>query len=121
MSMLDWQVRLTEAMADKGMTQAQLARQIGVPAPTVFTWMGTGDSAKPIKDIRAIPMVRACIALSVRPEWLMLGELPKHPHQTWPFTVPREKVESLPVIVRILVDRIIADIVGVLAPNHTSE
>lgn len=116
--MLPWQVRLTEAMAEKGITQAELARQVGVPAPTVFTWMGGGASARRIKDLHATPMVRACVVLDVRPEWLMLGEGAKRAGQEWPFTIPRSKVETLPVIVRLLADRILSDIVSIFAPDH---
>lgn len=116
--MLDWQVRLTEAMAERSMTQAALAAEVGVPPPTILTWMGTAPSAKPIRDISATRMLRACAALHVRPEWLMLGELPKRPVTDWPFAVHRDRVETLPVLVRLLIDRIISDVVSVLAPEH---
>ena len=115
--MLDWQIRLNEAMTEKGMTQAELSRHVGVPPPTILTWMGRG-SARPIQDIRSVSMLHACRALGVRPEWLMLGELPKHPEQAWPFTTSLHDVEAAPVIVLLLIDRIMLDVLAILAPQR---
>jgi transcriptional regulator with XRE-family HTH domain len=101
--MTDWQQRLAALLDEKNMTQAELARIVGVSGPSVHSWLGAGRS-RPMHDLRAMDMLRACESLGVRPRWLMFGELPKWAAEEWPFSTPTEKVQKLPLVIRFYLD-----------------
>lgn len=61
--------RIKEALDARGMTQAELARMIGIAQPSVNNWV-SGES----KSMRAEVAVRAAKALGVRVGWLVFGE-----------------------------------------------
>lgn len=66
--MTTWNDRLNQAMQDKGMNTAQLARAMGVSAPGMKKWVD-GVTAQP----KYADVMAACRALEISPEWLMDG------------------------------------------------
>lgn len=63
--------RFREAMADAGLTQAELAERAGVSAVTVGNWQN--DRVQP-EQVKAVMLLTFARILRVRPEWLLLGE-----------------------------------------------
>lgn len=66
--------RLSAALADAGMTQAQLARAVSTTTATVANWMNDKVS---LEGARADILFRISRVLRIRPEWLLYGENPK--------------------------------------------
>lgn len=62
--------RIAEARQDMDMSQAELARRIGVSAPTVGNWEG---SSKANRVPSAFHLIKLARVLRVRPEWLVEG------------------------------------------------
>lgn len=63
--------RLTRALAESGLTQAELARACGVKPPSVSGWL-SGKS----KFLRGENLLSAAAALGVRQQWLATGDGP---------------------------------------------
>jgi len=61
--------RLTVALADAGITKAELARRVGISAPSVNGWF-TGKA----KFLRGENLLAAARALSVDEDWLATGK-----------------------------------------------
>lgn len=62
--------RLRAALARSGMTQADLARKVGISAATVSLWLSA--DADPSK-IRATNLQAVALTLDTTPEWLLTG------------------------------------------------
>ncbi|MGN6657064.1 MAG: hypothetical protein ACTHJ9_17225 [Rhodanobacter sp.] len=108
-----WHERFGALLTEANMSAAEASRRLGVSDVTVLSWSGN-PSARPAKDLRASLMLRICDEFDVTPEWLMNGRLPKFRRELWPFTQPREQIERLPPAARVLIDRIVSDIVEVV-------
>lgn len=117
--MKTWNERLTDALAESGLGIAEFARRADISHVSVLRWTGT-PTMKPAQDAYASSLLRACRVLDVRLEWMLEGELPKSYSEAWPFTTPRQKLESLSIVHRVLIDRVVADIVEVLS-DHMPE
>lgn len=75
--------RLSEAMAEAGVTAADLARATGTKAPSVHKWVH-GQT----KNIRGANLVAAAQLLNVNEAWLADGHGPKTRNSKpdlWPF------------------------------------
>ena len=57
--------RLLEALGRRGMTQAELARQMGLPPASVGDWT-TGRHGMMTHSLR-----RVCVALGVSADWML--------------------------------------------------
>lgn len=114
-----WNERFTAALAESGLGLAEFSRRVGLSHVSALRWMGT-PTMHPAQDAYASSLLRACRVLGVRIEWVLEGELPKRYSEAWPFTTPRQKLESLSIVYRVLIDRIVADIVEGLS-DHMSE
>lgn len=66
--MATWNDRLNQAMKDKNVNAAQLARAMGISAPGMKKWIDGVTSQPKYDDVMA-----ACRALDISPEWLMEG------------------------------------------------
>ena len=66
--------RLAQAMQDEGLSQADLARAIGVSRSAIHQIINGAS-----KGLRPEHLILACRRLRVRPEWLALGEGPVRP------------------------------------------
>lgn len=66
--MTTWNDRLNQAMRDKDINAAQLARAMGISAPGIKKWVD-GVTLQPKYD----DVMSACKILSISPEWLMSG------------------------------------------------
>lgn len=65
---MNWNKRIKEARLAAGMSNAELARAVGVSSAAVTLWEnGT------TKNLDAANCIRVCAALGIRPEWLMFG------------------------------------------------
>ncbi|NIF51432.1 helix-turn-helix transcriptional regulator [Burkholderia sp. Ax-1724] len=71
-----WNKRLAQALEESDYTANRLAGIIGVSAPTVSAWIGSGKIA-PAQDITANNLWRVCDLLNVRPEWVLYRRMPK--------------------------------------------
>lgn len=72
----DYAERLQEAMTDAGLSVVALAERIGLSRQAVKKVL-----EGPSTSFKVGPHYKAARALGVRPEWLALGEAPKHPQQ----------------------------------------
>lgn len=111
--------RFAQLLADHGWSPEEAARHLPVSAVAVRGWAAT-SGVRPVVDPRATHLLAICEVFQVRPEWLMRGELPRERiaiDMSWPFITPRERIEALPVLVKSLLDRILFDIVEMLAPQ----
>lgn len=111
--MQTWNERFAEALAESGIGLAEFSRRADLSHVAALRWIGT-PSMKPAQEAYASSLLRACRALDVRVEWILEGELPKRYSEAWPFTTARRKIESLSVVYRVLLDKIVADIVETL-------
>lgn len=75
--------RIQQALADKGWTQRELGRRIGVNE--VSAWKIVQGKTTP----REGTLARLCTELGIRPEWVLYGAEPKH-------LKPGEKVATTP-------------------------
>ena len=67
-----WNERVRERREELGMSQAELARRVGVKPPSVFEWEdGT------IKNLRGPNLMRVSAELGVTPTWLLTGRGPR--------------------------------------------
>lgn len=114
-----WNERFTDALVKSGIGLAEFSRRVGLSHVAALRWMGT-PTMQPARDAYASSLLRACRVLGVRIEWMLEGELPERYDEAWPFTIPRQKLESLSIVHRVLIDKIIADIVDVLS-DHMPE
>ncbi|OWY35276.1 helix-turn-helix domain-containing protein [Herbaspirillum aquaticum] len=66
---MNWNDRLKEARAKRGITKSDLAKTVGVSAPTMTDW----ESGE-IKRIDGENLLRLSDALGVSPHWLIWGK-----------------------------------------------
>lgn len=109
-----WNERFAAALASSGLSLAELSKRADISHVAPLRWMGTPSMA-PATDVYASTLLRACRVLGVRIEWVLDGELPERTDQQWPFTVSRERLEHLSVLHRVLIDRLVADVVEILS------
>jgi hypothetical protein len=108
--------RFSSLLVDRGWNAEEAARNLPVSAVAIRGWMGA-PGTKPVTDPRASHVLAICDEFQVRPEWLVRGDLPRERAMSdWPFITPRARIESLPVLFRSLLDRIIFDFVEMLDP-----
>ncbi|WP_110855992.1 helix-turn-helix domain-containing protein [Paraburkholderia silvatlantica] len=74
--MKTWNQRLAEVVAESGISKNSLAKELGVSAPTLQSWIG-GSGAPIAANITAENLLRICDRFNVRPEWLIRGREPK--------------------------------------------
>jgi transcriptional regulator with XRE-family HTH domain len=67
-----WHKRLTAARKAKALKPSELARRVGVSAPTITEW----ENGQ-IKTITADNMLSVCLELGITPLWLMRGQGPR--------------------------------------------
>jgi phage repressor protein C with HTH and peptisase S24 domain len=66
------ETRLRERLEKTGISQAELARTMGIDPPNITNWMKRGSiPAKPLLEVSRI--------LGCRPDWLLNGSLPMEP------------------------------------------
>lgn len=85
--------RLKAAMAEAGVSQAELARACGVKPPSIHGWL-SGKS----KFLRGENLLSAARALGVEQQWLATGIGPRHPSDVVlnePLTTVRMYSESI--------------------------
>jgi DNA-binding transcriptional regulator YdaS (Cro superfamily) len=70
-----WNSRLARALAESDYNANALAAKLGVSAPTVSAWIGSG-SIQPARNLTAENAIRVCQLLRIRPEWLLFKEGP---------------------------------------------
>jgi plasmid maintenance system antidote protein VapI len=70
-----WNDRMAKAVAESDYRPQQIAKALGVSAPTVAAWIGAA-SIRPAKNITGENLLQVCRLLGVRPEWLMFDEGP---------------------------------------------
>jgi DNA-binding Xre family transcriptional regulator len=73
-----WNERLAFALAESDYNALQLAQALGVSAPSVSAWLGSG-AIQPAKNITGENLLRVCELLDIRPEWLMFKKGPMRP------------------------------------------
>lgn len=66
--MTTWNDRLNQAMKDKGVNAARLAREMGISAPGMKKWVDGVTLQPKYEDVMS-----ACRVLDISPEWLMNG------------------------------------------------
>lgn len=66
--------RLLTCIADKGTTQAEVARKAGISAASVSEW--ATDKVQ-TQNIKAEPLLKAAAFLEVSPTWLLAGRGPR--------------------------------------------
>lgn len=115
-----WNERFTDALTESGIGLAEFSRRVGLSHVAVLRWMGT-PTMHPAQDAYASSLLRACRVLGVRIEWILEAELPKRYDEAWPFTISRQKLERLSTIYRVLIDKIVADIVDVLSDDMNDD
>jgi len=98
--------RLVACLDASGITQAELARRIGISGASVSDW--THDKTQ-ASQVKAEPLLRAAAVLRVNPLWLLSGRgakddssLPPHvaeppaAYSDWPFHfIDREAISAL--------------------------
>ena len=114
--MKTWNERFTEALAESGLTLAEFSKRAEISHVAPLRWMGTRSMA-PASEVYASTLLRACRVLGVRIEWVLEGELPRRTEEEWPFTVSRERVERLSLLHRVLIDRLVADVVEIFSES----
>ena len=103
-----WNQRMALALAekmarDKDYKPSKLARDVGVSAPTVASWIGA-KNITPAVNINAENLFKACECLGVRPEWILFRRGPKHPASAAEPLPTRTLSPEMQAIVESLID-----------------
>lgn len=103
-----WNQRLALALAEKierdeNYSPSRLAKEVGVSAPTVASWIGA-KNITPAININAENLFKACECLGVRPEWVLFRRGPKHPVGTSEPASGRTLSPEMQAIVESLID-----------------
>lgn len=69
---MKWNDRIKEARQEAGISNAELARAIGVKPASITLWENYST-----KNLDAANCIKACEVLGIRPQWLMFGRGPK--------------------------------------------
>lgn len=88
--------RLSKAMADAAVTQAELARACDVKPPSVHGWL-SGKA----KFLRGENLLKAAAALGVNQQWLATGEGPMKGPRPEPVEIELENNPEYPAIRRV--------------------
>jgi len=111
--------RLSDRIALRKTTQAELARKAGISSSAVSDWIRGVTSAD---NVKAEPLLRAAAFLEVSPMWLLTGrglsavgsatvliaEQPKGSYSVWPFErISSEKYFTLPAHLRTSIEMMI--------------
>lgn len=105
-------------------SQAELARAVGVRAPSVNDWL-TGKT----KSLSGPNLLKVARYFEVRPDWLGMGRGPMldeestehiaEPQDEWPFSTSAEDIRALNVDQLQTLDGIVADFVARAKPKKS--
>ncbi|WP_432778171.1 helix-turn-helix transcriptional regulator [Burkholderia gladioli pv. alliicola] len=88
---------------DEHYSPSKLAKEVGVSAPTVASWIGA-KNITPAININAENLFKACECLGVRPEWILFRRGPKHPMGNAANDAARTLSPEMQAIVESLID-----------------
>lgn len=70
--MAEWGERIRDRLQELGMSNAALARAVGIASPSVHAWVSGNSST-----ITGENLLNAARTLGVSPYWIMFGEAPR--------------------------------------------